>query len=223
MSSLELGTAELPLSRWERAYQSFETPEQELRKFLSRLRSVGVGGWSRQSRVLEVCCGRGSGVRAWKALGFARVVGLDRSSTLISVQTIPGSRLIGDARELPLQTDTFDIAIVQGGLHHLESSQDVDKALGEIRRVVVPGGRVVIIEPWLTPSLRIVHWICEQPLARRLSPKVDALACMIQEERETYERWLHSPDELLGVIGRHVSPHVMRRRWGKLIVVGSPA
>ena len=42
--------------------------------------------------------------------------------------------------------------------------------------------------------------VWKQPLARRLSSIViDALATMIDEERETYERWLHAPDEHLAV------------------------
>lgn len=210
------------LTRWERAYQAFETPEQELRKFTRRLRSIGVERWDRRSRILEVCSGRGGGLRAWHALGFRHILGVDYSRALVFGQRGPGVRVIGDARALPFTAGSMDVAVVQGGLHHLFTTDDVDAALAEMRRVVVPGGRIVIIEPWMTPFLRVVHFICEQQAARRLSSKVDAFATVIEEERETYHRWLNAPDEHLNVIHRHVVPHFVKRRRGTLIFVGSP-
>jgi ubiquinone/menaquinone biosynthesis C-methylase UbiE len=208
---------------WERAYQAFETPEEELAKFLSRLREVGADQWDRSSRVLEVCSGRGTGLRAWSALGFTDLIGVDYSPALVAAHRGPGRCVLGDARRIPLATASRDVVVVQGGLHHLQTLDDVDRALGEMRRVTAPGGRIVIVEPWLTPFLRVVHAACAQPLVRRLWPKLDALATMIDEERDTYERWLRAPEEYLAVIRRHVVPTLMRRRWGKLIVVGSPA
>lgn len=209
-------------TRWERAYQAFETPEQELRKFVNRLRSIGAERWDRGSRVLEICSGRGSGLRAWHAIGFADVVGVDYSHALVSTHRGPGRCVLGDARALPLSSASRDIAVVQGGLHHLLSRPDVELALKEMGRVVGPDGRIVIIEPWLTPFLEFVQVVYQQPLARRLWRKLDALATMHEEERETYERWLSDPDGYLALVTRHVTPHVLRRKWGKLIVVGSP-
>jgi ubiquinone/menaquinone biosynthesis C-methylase UbiE len=57
--------------------------------------------------------------------------------------------------------------VVQGGLHHLpELPRDLDKTLLEIKRVLRPQGRFVIVEPWHTPFLRIVHAFCNFSLAR---------------------------------------------------------
>jgi hypothetical protein len=74
----------------------------------------------------------------------------------------------------------------------------------------------------LTPFLRLVHFVCERPVVRRFVPRLDALATMIEEERVTYERWLYAPQEHSTVFSHHVVPQFMQRRWGKLIVVGSP-
>ena len=130
--------------------------------------------------------------------------------------------IVGDARHLPLAAASVDITVVQGGLHHLFTTRDVELALAEMCRVLRPRGRLVIIEPWLTPFLRLVHSVCEQPIARRLFSRVDAPAAMIDEERETYERWLHALQEHLAVFHRYVVPQIMQRRWGKLVLVGSP-
>jgi len=215
-SSVPVGT------RWELAYQAFETPEEEVRKFVGRLRSIGADAWDRRSRIVEICSGRGSGLRAWHSLGFRDVIGVDLSPALVAADTGPGRCILGDARVLPLGSGSRDVAIVQGGLHHLATFADVALALAEMKRVVVPDGRVVIIEPWQTPFLRAVHLLSEQQVLRRLIPKVDAFATMTEEESETYFRWLNAPDELLELISRHVSPVILRKRWGKLTVVGTP-
>jgi len=76
-------------------------------------------------------------------------------------------------------------------LHHLPAlPEDLEKTFSEMQRVLRKGGRVVFVEPWLTPFLRFVHAVSENRLARRLSNKMDALAAMIQFERRTYEQWL---------------------------------
>ena len=49
---------------WEEAYLRFETPDQEIRKFHKRLVALGAGDWPRDSRIVELLCGRGSGLRA---------------------------------------------------------------------------------------------------------------------------------------------------------------
>ena len=220
-SSWQAAPGEVP-PRWERAYLAFETPDQELRKFVRRLRSIGAHQWDRSARILEVCSGRGTGLRAWHRMGFSRIIGVDYSAALVRAHEGPGTQIIGDARRLPLRSQSVDIAVVQGGLHHLFTTADVDQALAEMCRVVAPSGRIVIIEPWLTPFLRVVHSVCERRSVRRLSPRIDALATMIEEERETHDRWLNAPDEHFQLIRRRVTPHVVRRRWGKLILVGSP-
>jgi ubiquinone/menaquinone biosynthesis C-methylase UbiE len=211
-------------TRWERAYQVFETPEQELHKFAKRLRSIGAHRWDRRARILEVCSGRGTGLRAWQDLGFTSVVGVDYSAALVFGNAHSANRVVvGDARHLPLATASVDVGVVQGGLHHLFTTDDVDKTLAEMCRVLTPSGRIIIIEPWLTPFLRLVHFVCQRSIVRRLFPRIDALATMIEEERETYERWLHAPQEHLTVFRRHIVPQFIQRRWGKLIIVGSPA
>jgi SAM-dependent methyltransferase len=210
------------LTRWERAYHAFETPEEEVCKFLRRLQSFGVDNWDKRWRIVEVCSGRGNGLRAWHVLGFHRILGVDLSGALVSRYSGPGQCVVGDARALPLPSGSRDVAVVQGGLHHLFSIEDVDLALHEMRRVVVPGGRIIIVEPWRTPFLRFVHAVSNRRVVRRLSRKLDALATMTEEELETYERWLRAPYALLKLVRQHLVLEVERRRWGKLMVLGRP-
>jgi ubiquinone/menaquinone biosynthesis C-methylase UbiE len=207
---------------WEVAYQRFETPEQERQKFLRRLRNLGAHRWDRRTGVLEICSGRGSGLAAWRALGFLDVYGLDLSVALVMASDLHRSSVVGDARRLPFRTASRDVAVVQGGLHHLPDFDDVRAALAEMRRVLKPDGRVIIIEPWLTPFLRVVHFVTKQPLARAMSNRLDAFAAMTDEERPTYEAWLARRDQILATVAVDFEPVVVRKRWGKLVFVGRP-
>jgi ubiquinone/menaquinone biosynthesis C-methylase UbiE len=139
-------------SAWEDAYQRFETPQQEQRKFIRRLRNLGVHGWRRESSVLEICSGLGNGLIAWRRLGFSNVSGVDLSLALVERSACRRQCVLGDARRLPIRTASRDVAIVQGGLHHLASLDDVRQALTEMRRVLKPDGRAIVIEPWPTKS-----------------------------------------------------------------------
>jgi ubiquinone/menaquinone biosynthesis C-methylase UbiE len=161
-------------------------------------------------------------LRAWRVLGFDQILGVDLSPALVSRYSGPGQCVVGDARALPLASGSREVAVVQGGLHHLLSIEDVGLALDEMRRVVVPGGRIIIVEPWRTPFLRFVHAVSNRRIIRRVSKKLDALATMTEEELETYERWLRAPDALLRLMRQHLVLEVERRRWGKLKVVARP-
>jgi ubiquinone/menaquinone biosynthesis C-methylase UbiE len=131
------------------------------------------------------------------------------------------SRCIGaDCRALPIRAASQDVAIVQGGLHHLpDVATDLPCVIEEVQRVLKPGGRFVVVEPWLTPFLRAVHAICARP-ARQMWGRLDALATMIDHEGEVYRRWLANPDFALTALTRAFAPERSQRQWGKLPFVG---
>ena len=208
---------------WESAYLRFETPEQEVEKFVGRLRKLGANEWPRDGELVELFCGRGNGLKALEKLGFRRLEGVDLSPRLIAQYRGSAKCIVGDCRQLPFAECSKDVLIVQGGLHHLPVlPEDLEKTLSEMQRVLRKGGRVVMVEPWLTPFLRFAHAVAENPLARRLSNKMDALATMIQFERRTYEQWLSQPDLIRKSAHAHFTPVHESFQWGKWNFVGHP-
>lgn len=211
------------MDAWEAAYLRFESPEDEVRKFVGRLRKTGADRWPQDSQIVELFSGRGNGLRALERLGFRDIEGMDLSPRLVAEYQGPAKCHVGDCRALPLASGSKDILIVQGGLHHLlQLPEDLDRVLSEMRRVLRPTGLVVIVEPWLTPFLKAVHIVCEIPFARACSNKLDALATMIEHERATYDQWLSRPQLILKLARHYFVPVRESRSMGKWCFVGKP-
>lgn len=208
---------------WEAAYLRFETPEQEIRKFIARLKRLGAGEWPRDAEIVELFCGRGNGLIALERLGFRRLEGLDLSPRLIAEYKGPAKCAVADCRNTPFADHSKDIAIVQGGLHHLTAlPEDLQQTFAETRRLLRNDGRAVFVEPWLTPFLRFVHAVARNSLARRLSSRLDALETMIHYERSTYEHWLTQPELIKKLARDYFVPLHESFAWGKWNFVGTP-
>jgi ubiquinone/menaquinone biosynthesis C-methylase UbiE len=209
---------------WEAAYERFETREQEIRKFVRRLRRFGLHRLPADRRIVELFCGRGSGLVALERLGHTKIEGVDLSETLLRQYRGVARLHLADCRQLPFADHELDAVIVQGGLHHLPRlPEDLAAVLAEVGRVLRTGGTFYVVEPWLTPFLRLVHAAVRQPLLRRLNRKGDALATMIEHERQTYEQWLTRPGEILDVFRRYFVLGRTSFAWGKLTLTATPS
>lgn len=206
---------------WEAAYLRFETGDEERAKFLGRLRGFGAQHWPHDSRIVELCCGRGSGLAAWRELGFPHLEGVDLSVSLLAKCPDAARLYVGDCRQLKLPDASRDIVAVQGGLHHLARlPEDVRATAAEAWRVLRPGGKFLVVEPWTTPFLRCTHALCAQPAARRLSPRLAALAAMIEREAVTYHAWLAQPEAIWAALTAGFITARKRIAWGKLHWLG---
>jgi ubiquinone/menaquinone biosynthesis C-methylase UbiE len=101
-------------------------------------------------RVLDVACGTGIVARlaAERVGGTGSVGGVDANDAMLAVaqaaataSTPPIEWRKGDAASLPLDDASFDLATCQQGLQFFG---DRDAALAEIRRVLVPDGRLAV-------------------------------------------------------------------------------
>jgi SAM-dependent methyltransferase len=105
---------------------------------LARLLRPGAGG-----RLVDVCCGPGGPAGLIAARLGCQVVGLDRSAGAIAHASglgAPGVRLVrADAVCLPFRVGSFRAALV---LDSLASILSPAALLGELRRVLAPGGRL---------------------------------------------------------------------------------
>jgi SAM-dependent methyltransferase len=206
---------------WEENYARFESPEEEIRKFMRRFRQLGASAWFPDARILDLFCGRGNGLKALEHLGFRHLEGVDLSEQLLAQYSGPAQLYVGDARELKLGDGCIDIVVVQGGLHHLPNlGIDLERVLREIHRVLKNDGRFVLVEPWETLFLQVIHFMCRRPMLCRSWGKLAALAAMIEREQETYFSWLARPQFVASGLSRFFVPELRHTRWGKLRFVG---
>jgi SAM-dependent methyltransferase len=97
-------------------------------------------------RTLDVGCGTGALAERLARQGY-EVVGVDPSSGMLGVmrQRAPAVEAVqGVGEELPFDDASFDLALTVATLHHISSPNAVRAVLGEMTRVVRPGGRIVI-------------------------------------------------------------------------------
>jgi SAM-dependent methyltransferase len=87
---------------------------------------------------VDVGCGEGRLPRELIGLGH-RVVGIDGSPTLVAVagERGAGAYLAADAARLPLRDGVADLAVSSMALQDMD---DLDAAVAEVGRVLVPGG-----------------------------------------------------------------------------------
>lgn len=93
--------------------------------------------------VLEVGPGPGElSERLLKELGVT-VVAVDTSERMVELARSRGvDARLGDVQSLDLPAESFDCAVAAWMLYHVP---DLDRALGEIARVLRPGGRLVAV------------------------------------------------------------------------------
>jgi demethylmenaquinone methyltransferase / 2-methoxy-6-polyprenyl-1,4-benzoquinol methylase len=112
-----------------------------------RRRAARAAGPPPDGRALDVACGSGKlteELRRRAPRGL--VVGLDFSGRMLQVAAAeaPGPRYVrGDGLRLPFPDETFDAVTVAFGLRNFT---DPEGGLCEMRRVLRPGGRAVVLE-----------------------------------------------------------------------------
>jgi SAM-dependent methyltransferase len=99
-------------------------------------------------RVLDAGCGTGYGLAMLLAEGPESVTGVDLSEEAVAEA---GRRLGDDAelvradvRDLPFEEDSFDMVVCFEVIEHVERQRD---ALDELKRVLRPGGMLLISSP----------------------------------------------------------------------------
>jgi SAM-dependent methyltransferase len=83
--------------------------------------------------------------------------------TLVSLDLRPGASvdLVGSALELPLRDACASAVVMLNVLHHLPDSAQFFR---ECQRVLLPGGRVCLIEPYVSPlSRRLIRPLHHEP------------------------------------------------------------
>jgi len=114
-----------------------------------------------QGRVLEIGIGSGLNLPFYSPT-VQQVIGLDPSPKLLAMARRterPGSGKVefveGSAEEIPLEDASIDTVVTTWTLC---SVPDASRALGEMRRVLRPAGRLLFVEHGRAPDPSVVRW-----------------------------------------------------------------
>jgi 2-polyprenyl-3-methyl-5-hydroxy-6-metoxy-1,4-benzoquinol methylase len=105
-----------------------------------------VFGVPRAARVLDVGCGGGLLVEKLAAAGYTAVSGIDASQVAVDAASRQGIRGVtcADATSTDFDDAAFDVVVASDVLEHI---LDEGRALHEWKRIVRPGGLVLIYVP----------------------------------------------------------------------------
>ncbi|HEV7163750.1 MAG TPA: methyltransferase domain-containing protein [Solirubrobacteraceae bacterium] len=109
---------------------------------------AGLGS-SEPARILDAGCGSGRNMVELARHGSVTGIELSETSVALARDRGAGEVLAGSILEMPFAEDSFDLAVSLDVIEHLE---DDLAALRELRRVVAPGGSLLVTVPayqWL--------------------------------------------------------------------------
>jgi len=129
-------------------------------KIRNRERLLGYIAWTGAEQVLDVGCGRGLMlIGAAKRLTTGKASGIDKWQEEDLANNRPEGALenarienvadrievkTADMRELPFADGSFDVVLSCSAIHNIYSRPERFKAIGEIVRVLKPGGQALI-------------------------------------------------------------------------------
>jgi SAM-dependent methyltransferase len=157
---------------WRSALKRFARRHRPLTEALRRTRFadaitdpiMDITGWIAPGRVLDIGCGAGGDLDALAALGWT-TFGVDISESAVGIATRKGHRAwCGDVTDLRLSECDMDVALMSHSLEHTESPR---RTLDAVRRLLRPGG-IVVVEvpnigsPW-SAVFRERSWVIDLP------------------------------------------------------------
>lgn len=147
MSLADNRTAIARFDRWSKTY------DRGIRKaWFTRAQAAALdgAGLRREDRLLDVGCGTGGAVLAAARRPVERACGIDVSPGMIERARANAGDLTNvdfrgaDAEAIPYPDGAFTVVVCTNSFHHYS---DPARALGEIRRVLRPSGRLVLVDP----------------------------------------------------------------------------
>jgi ubiquinone/menaquinone biosynthesis C-methylase UbiE len=195
-STAKAGTPESPTARQKRVWDKSAPSYDKQISFFEKIWFTGGREWlgeRAQGQVLEVAIGTGRNLPHYPA--GVTITAVELSPAMLAIARHRAADLgrdadlrEGDAEHLPFDDASFDTVVCAFSLCTIPSPV---AALGEMRRVLRPGGRLLLVDhigsTW--PPVRAVQWLIErltiraagEHFTRRQLPLVKAAGFQVVE------------------------------------------
>ena len=195
-SSAKAGTRETPAERQKRVWDKTAPSYDKQISFFERIQFGGGREWlcaRARGQVLEVAIGTGRNLPHYPA--DVTITAIELSPAMLAIARQRAADLArevslgeGDAEQLPFDDASFDTVVCALALCTIPSPA---AALGEMRRVLRPGGRLLLLDhigsDW--PPVYAVQWLLEritirsagEHFTRRQLPLVKAAGFQVVE------------------------------------------
>jgi len=137
-------------------------------------------------RVLDIGCGTGRLYQIFQKFQDVAYIGVDQSDGQIAVareQFPEADYRVVEMTELPFEDESFDMVYCIATLHHLPTPELRLKALREMKRVLKPGGHIIM-----------TNWNLRSNTVKKIVEK----GKLKQDGQDFIVPWLHSQGEVLG-------------------------
>jgi glycosyltransferase involved in cell wall biosynthesis len=166
---------------------------------------------SRDLRILDIACGAGCGLGAFREMGFTAVEGFEWDAEKAKRAEKHGYPVhVGDMHDLSrFKDESFDVVYSS---HTLEHAFDASKVLSEFRRILKPSGQLVLVLPYPDPGEENIKAHCAKyALGTHLHDGAATLSAVlfsegfghIQRDFDSFrepEVWIHA-EKSAGTVG----------------------
>ncbi|WP_198369589.1 class I SAM-dependent methyltransferase [Roseomonas rosulenta] len=136
-------------------------PAARTRRDIATIRAVIAEHLAPRPRILDIPCGTGRHANALAAEGFD-VIGLDLQPGYLRTARAEGSATYAaaDMRALPVATGSIDLVLnMWNSLGYFLDAAEEAATLAEFRRVLRPGGKVLVQQDLDAPAALGGHWL----------------------------------------------------------------
>lgn len=158
-----------------------QTFDSKVTEYLKK-RAIEKLAFENGDKVLDVACGIGDLLKRLKEKSLIDIYGVDISSKMVeeSRKNLNGNNNIkvGNVESIPFDNEMFDSVITTAAFHHF---QNPIEAIKDIKRVLKPGGRIIIYDF----TLPIVVRQMVNPFIK-LSPEGDVKFYSLKEIKEMF-------------------------------------
>ena len=191
------------MKKWDTTFPDLDSIDFSSKKNLRRLQGAQFfAKTNKDDLILDLFSGRCDTSFGLRNYG-RRVISGDLSFNLLTINKGVKDKLQLNSLSLPFKDNQFNAVIIQGGLHHLESFDQIVMCCDEIKRIIKSSGYVFISEPANTLLLKVWLFFIKKTNLWKVSQYSRNWHCLYKEEERTHSLYLENIKNLIDYLNNN--------------------